>query len=105
MIASEHLQPHQIDAFADHELSPDEARVLQQHLATCHACSLRVLSTINLKQATAAAGRRFDLDWPLYRRARRSRLAVRADGPEDLLPCLLSAYVPSPGGSGSSVGP
>ena len=60
MIASEHLQPHQIDAFADHELSPDEARVLQQHIATCHACSLRVLSTVNLKQATAAAGRRFD---------------------------------------------
>ena len=60
MIASEHLQPHQIDAFADHELSPDEARAVQQHLATCHACSLRVLSTVNLKQATAAAGRRFD---------------------------------------------
>jgi anti-sigma factor RsiW len=58
--ASEHLQPSQIDAFADHELSPDEARTVQQHLATCHACSLRVLSTVNLKQATAAAGHRFD---------------------------------------------
>jgi anti-sigma factor RsiW len=60
MIASEHLQPSQIDAFADHELSPDEARALQQHLATCHPCSLRVLSAINLKHATAAAGQRFD---------------------------------------------
>ena len=60
MTASEHLQPGQIDAFADHELSPDEVRVLQQHIATCHACSLRVLSTVNLKQATAAAGHRFD---------------------------------------------
>jgi anti-sigma factor RsiW len=58
--ASEHLQPGQIDAFADHELSLDEARILQQHLATCHPCSLRLLSTIELKQATAAAGRRFD---------------------------------------------
>jgi anti-sigma factor RsiW len=60
MTASEHLQPGQIDAFADHELSPDQARTVQQHIAACHACSLRVLSTINLKQATAAAGRRFD---------------------------------------------
>jgi anti-sigma factor RsiW len=60
MTASEHLLPGQIDAFADHELSPDEARVVQQHIATCHACSLRVLSTVNLKQATAAAGHRFD---------------------------------------------
>jgi anti-sigma factor RsiW len=60
MTASEHLQPGQIDAFADHELSPDQARILQQHLATCHACSLRVLSTVNLKQSTTAAGRRFD---------------------------------------------
>ena len=60
MIATEHLQPGQIDAFADHELSPDEARVFQQHLAACHACSLRVLSTVNLKQATAAASRRLD---------------------------------------------
>ena len=58
--ASEHLQPAQIDAFADHELSPDQARMLQQHIATCHSCSLRVLSTLNLKQATAAAGHRFD---------------------------------------------
>jgi anti-sigma factor RsiW len=60
MTASEHLQPGQIDAFADHELSPDEVRTLQQHIAACHACSLRVLSTVNLKQATAAAGHRFD---------------------------------------------
>ncbi len=60
MIASEHLQPGQIDAFADHELPPDEARTLQEHLATCHPCSLRVLSALNLKQATADAGRRFD---------------------------------------------
>ena len=60
MIASEHLQPGQIDSFADHELPPDEARAVQQHLATCHPCSLRVLSALNLKQATAAAGHRFD---------------------------------------------
>jgi anti-sigma factor RsiW len=57
---SEHLQPGQIDAFADHELSPDQARAVQRHIAACHPCSLRVLSTIELKQATAAAGDRLD---------------------------------------------
>lgn len=60
MIATEHLQPGQIDAFADHELSPDEARTVQQHIISCHPCSLRLLSTIELKQATAEAGRRLD---------------------------------------------
>jgi len=60
MIATEHLQPGQIDAFADHELSPDQARAVQQHIATCHSCSLQLLSAIELKQATAAAGRRLD---------------------------------------------
>ena len=60
MIATEHLQPGQMDAFADHELSPDEARAVQQHIACCHPCTLRLLSTIELKQATAEAGRRLD---------------------------------------------
>jgi len=59
-VISEHLQPGQIDAFADHELPPDQARVVQQHVTACHPCSLRLLSTIELKQATAEAGRRLD---------------------------------------------
>jgi anti-sigma factor RsiW len=58
--ASEHLQPGQIDAFADHELPPDQARAVQQHIAACHPCSLRLLATIELKRATAEAGRRLD---------------------------------------------
>lgn len=58
--ATEHLQPSQIDAFADRELPPDQARAVQQHLAACHPCSLQVLATLELKQATAAAGRRLD---------------------------------------------
>ena len=60
MITSEHLQPGQIDAFADHELSPEQARAIQQHIAACQPCSLRLLSTIELKRATAEAGRRLD---------------------------------------------
>jgi anti-sigma factor RsiW len=58
--ASEHLDPGQIDAFADHELSPDQARAGQEHIAACHPCSLRLLATIELKQATAEAGRSLD---------------------------------------------
>jgi anti-sigma factor RsiW len=60
MTATEHLQPSQIDAFADHELPPDQTRAVQQHIAVCHSCSLRLLSTIELKKATAEAGRRLD---------------------------------------------
>lgn len=60
MIATEHLSPGQIDAFADHELSTDEARAVQQHIATCHPCALQLLATIELKQATADAGSRLN---------------------------------------------
>jgi anti-sigma factor RsiW len=56
--ATEHLLPGQIDAFADHELSPEQARTVQQHLAACHPCALQLLATIELKRATAEAGRR-----------------------------------------------
>lgn len=59
-IDTEHLQRGQIDAFADHELPPVEARAVQQHIATCHPCALQVLATIELKQATANAGHRLD---------------------------------------------
>lgn len=59
-IDTEHLEPGQIDAFADHELSPDEMRTVQQHIAACHPCSLQVLAAIELKQAAAEAGRRLD---------------------------------------------
>ena len=58
MIPAEHLQPLQIDAFADHELPPDQTHAVRQHIAACHPCSLRLLATIQLKQATAEAGRR-----------------------------------------------
>jgi anti-sigma factor RsiW len=60
MTASEHLQPGQIDAFVDHELPPEQARAVRQHIAVCHPCSLRLLATIELKQATAEAGRRLN---------------------------------------------
>jgi anti-sigma factor RsiW len=59
MQAAGHLDPEQLDAFIDGELSPSEAREVQQHLAECHPCALRVLSATQLKAATARAGQRF----------------------------------------------
>jgi anti-sigma factor RsiW len=56
---NEHLNPEEISAFIDRELSSDESQRIQLHLASCHPCALRVLSAMQLKGATAAAGRRF----------------------------------------------
>jgi anti-sigma factor RsiW len=60
----EHLDPHHLDpdrlnAFIDGELPHAEQQGIEQHLTTCHACTLRVLSATQLKAATARAGQRF----------------------------------------------
>jgi anti-sigma factor RsiW len=57
--STEHLDPDTLDAFIDGELPPSEQQGIEQHLATCHACTLRVLSATQLKAATARAGHRF----------------------------------------------
>ena len=54
-----HLGPDQLNAYIDGELSSAEQQGIGQHLATCHACTLRVLSATQLKAATARAGHRF----------------------------------------------
>jgi anti-sigma factor RsiW len=54
-----HLQPEQISAFIDGELSLADAQAVRQHLDACHTCTLRVLSASQLKAATARAGQRF----------------------------------------------
>ena len=59
MQALEHLNPDTLSAFVDGELPDGEQEAIQQHLASCHACALRVLSATELKAATARAGRRF----------------------------------------------
>jgi anti-sigma factor RsiW len=56
---NEHLDPDTLNAFIDGELPPTERQGIEQHLTTCHACTLRVLSATQLKVATARAGRRF----------------------------------------------
>jgi anti-sigma factor RsiW len=57
--AIEHLNPETLNAFVDGELPDGEQKAIQQHLADCHVCALRVLSATELKAATARAGRRF----------------------------------------------
>jgi anti-sigma factor RsiW len=55
----DHITPDQLSAFIDGELPPADQQRIEQHLATCHACTLRVLSATQLKAATARAGHRF----------------------------------------------
>ncbi len=57
--ATGHLDPYQLTAFVDGELSPGESNGVQQHLAECHLCALRVLSATQLKAATALSVHRF----------------------------------------------
>jgi anti-sigma factor RsiW len=57
--STEHIDPDKLNAFIDGELPPAEQQGIEQHLATCHACTLRVLSVTRLKAATARAGQRF----------------------------------------------
>jgi anti-sigma factor RsiW len=54
-----HLSPDTLSAYIDAELPPAEQQGIEQHLATCHACTLRVLSATKLKAATSRAGHRF----------------------------------------------
>jgi len=56
---TEHLNSYTLNAFIDGELLPTERQGAEQHLTTCHACTLRVLSATQLKAATARAGHRF----------------------------------------------
>jgi anti-sigma factor RsiW len=54
-----HLGPDQLNAYIDGELSPADQQQIEHHLATCHACTLRVLSATKLKAAISHAGHRF----------------------------------------------
>jgi anti-sigma factor RsiW len=56
---SDHLDSGKLNAFVDGELPDAERQRVERHLATCHACTLSVLSATRLKSATARAGQRF----------------------------------------------
>lgn len=53
--SAEHLSPEQISAYVDRELSTEERSAAEQHLADCHACTLKVLDAMRIKTATASA--------------------------------------------------
>lgn len=55
---STHLDPSILGALVDGELSPDQLRAVNEHLAGCQACTAGALSMSMLKQATAQAGQR-----------------------------------------------
>jgi anti-sigma factor RsiW len=59
MTQTTHIDPDTLSAFIDGELPPSDQQGIEQHLTTCHACTLRVLSATQLKAATARAGHRF----------------------------------------------
>jgi anti-sigma factor RsiW len=89
----EHLDPDQLSAYIDAELSVSEQQGIDQHLTTCHACTLRVLSATQLKAATARAGQRFApppealarLTTKLHSQAQPDETRHRSPQPEDPL--------------------
>jgi anti-sigma factor RsiW len=54
-----HLGPDTLSAYIDAELPPAEQQGFEQHLVSCHACTLHVLSATKLKAVTSRAGHRF----------------------------------------------
>ncbi|WP_158944424.1 anti-sigma factor [Granulicella sp. S190] len=54
-----HLGYDQVSAFIDGELSPKETSEVEEHLANCHPCAIRILSATQLKAATRHVSERF----------------------------------------------
>jgi anti-sigma factor RsiW len=57
--AIEHLKRERLSAYVDRELDPAEQEAVRNHLSVCQPCTLRALSSTQLKAATASAGQRF----------------------------------------------
>jgi anti-sigma factor RsiW len=55
----DHLNPDQLSAFIDGELSAIDLQEIQQHLTGCHMCAMQVIAATQLKAATSRAGQRF----------------------------------------------
>jgi anti-sigma factor RsiW len=56
---SQHPGPDTINAYVDGELTADEVQSTQRYLGDCHSCAMLALSAMQLKAATAKAGRCF----------------------------------------------
>lgn len=53
-----HLSHERVSAFIDGELSSSDMTRLDQHLAACHSCAMRIVSAMQLKAASARASER-----------------------------------------------
>jgi anti-sigma factor RsiW len=69
-----------IDAYVDNELSGQDLRAFDQHLASCPACSADVLRRVQMKRATHAAGQRFT-PTPEFRRRLQDQISHRKSRP------------------------
>ncbi|SDF33731.1 anti-sigma factor family protein [Terriglobus roseus] len=59
MQGENHLSALEVSAFIDGELPASEAQTLEQHVTTCHACALSVVSAMRLKSSTTRLSPRF----------------------------------------------
>jgi len=55
----QHLSHDEVSAFIDGELEANTASDFEQHLTTCHACAMQIVSAMQLKAATVRASERF----------------------------------------------
>lgn len=87
-----HLEPEQLNAFVDGELSADEVQGVQQHLDNCHRCTLSVLSALQLKAATARAGERFALATEVLSRLTTGLRPSAPKPPERVVPFRIASF-------------
>jgi len=85
------LWQDKIDAFVDSELTPVQARALQEHLRECPACSAETLSRQRLKLETHLAGQRFTPRPEFESRMRRKLEASPKGSRWSLLPAFAGA--------------
>lgn len=78
-MACEHWR-HKIEEYADNELSEQDLRALDQHLASCSDCTAAVLGRVQMKRAIHAAGQRFT-PTPEFRRKLQEQISQRQRRP------------------------
>ena len=93
--SAEHLSPAQISAYVDRELSAGDRSTAEQHLADCHACTLKVLDAMKIKKCHGKCGEQRRCTGgcpgevncePAQTNTANTR-AAREDGTDLLIPC------------------
>lgn len=94
-----HLQPNDLNAFVDGELSATDARDIQLHIEACHRCALRVFTATQLKTATARSGERFAPSQDALARLAaqlRPQASEQSQQPERVIPIRRASFRPIP---------